>query len=548
MLKIIRKCALTGCLAGILLLGGCSDAAMNGGSLLRPPRATGDKAAIQDIIAAEAGGSYSLKYPQKGENRSAIILRNENTDHEYALALYATENDTKLNVSIITYRADQNKWECIGTYANTGSGVDRVMFSDINGDKREEIIIGWTAYNSAQKSLTAYSFKSDEVYEMTVDTTYDELIVADITDDQSDDLILLSLSTQETPSVATLLQYSEQDKRPVGTYSLELDSDVISFANIVSGVVAVDTGMTLSTSSGERTGTAQSSSGENSQYAAVADTSESLPEVSAELSDELSFTDEDSDPAHESTSDNSHEDPPDERSAGNQVPVINVTPKNASRQRMRHGILVDGKRSDGTFCTQMIYFDVEKDELTDPINPSYDKTPAGQHINPTGRSEAVFSRDINGDGVLDIPIVSQMNASVDESGTAVCNQVSWNNYDAGEKKMVLALYTVMNVKDGYYVCLPDRWNGKVTARSDAETRELSFYLWNTQTSSLGDKLLTIYRFSEQQWEGEEQNTYILLDIHVEKSKAVLAARLFTTNADDSLNLSADEIQTLVFAI
>ena len=94
MLKIIRKCALTGCLAGILLLGGCSDAAMNGGSLLRPPRATGDKAAIQDIIAAEAGGSYSLKYPQKGENRSAIILRNENTDHEYALALYATENDT----------------------------------------------------------------------------------------------------------------------------------------------------------------------------------------------------------------------------------------------------------------------------------------------------------------------------------------------------------------------------------------------------------------------------------------------------------------------
>ena len=215
---------------------------------------------------------------------------------------------------------------------------------------------------------------------------------------------------------------------------------------------------------------------------------------------------------------------------------------------MKRGVLVDGKRSDGTFCTQMIYFDVEKDELTDPINPSYDKTPAGQHINPTGRSEAVFSRDINGDGVLDIPIVSQMNASVDESGTAVCNQVSWNNYDAGEKKMVLALYTVMNVKDGYYVCLPNRWNGKVTARSDAETRELSFYLWNTQTSSLGDKLLTIYRFSEQQWEGEEQNTYILLDIHVEKSKAVLAARLFTTNADDSLNLSADEIQTLVFAI
>ena len=160
--------------AGLLALSGCSGFAADGDSLLHPPRPTGDKAAIQDIISREAGGTYNLKYPQKGVNRSAIILRNENTDNEYALALYSTENDSKLNVSIISYSNEQ--WKCLGTYTNNSSGVDRVLFCDINADKREEIVIGWTSYNSAHKSLTAYSFDKDEVYEMSIDEIGEDTI------------------------------------------------------------------------------------------------------------------------------------------------------------------------------------------------------------------------------------------------------------------------------------------------------------------------------------------------------------------------------------
>ena len=193
---------------GMMLPSGCSDAATGSDSLLRPPRPTGDKAAIQEIIASEAGGSYTLKYPQKGENRSAITLRNEDTEKEFALALYATENDTRLNVSIIACR--KKEWRCLGTYTNTGSGVDRVMFYDVNGDKNEEIIIGWTSFNTSRKTLTAYSLQGDETFEMNIDETYDELIVSDLTNNQRDDILLLSLSTPESPSYATLLQYSER--------------------------------------------------------------------------------------------------------------------------------------------------------------------------------------------------------------------------------------------------------------------------------------------------------------------------------------------------
>lgn len=590
MLTNIRKGLLLGCLtAGLLTFGGCSDAAMGSDSLLRPPRATGDKAAIQDIITNEAGGSYSLKYPQKGENRSAIIMRNENTDDEYALALYATENDTKLNASIITYEPDKKEWKCLGTYANTGSGVDRVMFCDINGDKREEIIIGWTAYNSTQKSLTAYSFKSDEVYEMSINETYDELVIDDITNNKCDDLVLLLLSTQETPSTATLLQYSEQDKRPVSTCSLELASDVIAFSNIVVGDVAIRPETTLSTATGDkpesgsssqaaempsaddRSIKAEASAIQNSRPATASvseedvsmpeesvpsvsdDTEDSVPEGGQDTEDNVPEVSEDTEDSVPEVSQNTEDSVPEGGQDTEDSEVSADTQKTAPPGQgaiigMKRGVLVDGKRSDSTFCTQMIYFDVEQDELIDPINPADVRGTSGSYINPTGRSEAIFCRDIDGDGVLDIPVVSQMNASVDESGASVCNQVAWSNYDMIGKKLVPALYTVMNVKDGYYVRLPDRWNGHVTARSDAETRELSFYLWNSKTSSLGDKLLTIYRFTEQQWTEESQETYILPDVPTENSKAVLAAQIFKTNADDSLNLTAEEVKTLVFAL
>ena len=39
------------------------------------------------------------------------------------------------------------------------------------------------------------------------------------------------------------------------------------------------------------------------------------------------------------------------------------------------------------------------------------------------------------------------------------------------------------------------------------------------------------------------------DVHIENSKAVVAVKIFKTNADDSLNLSADEVQQgLLFAL
>ena len=599
MLKKAKKVTAVLLSAGLITLNGCSGLGSDGNSLLRPPRPTGDKAAIQEIIAREAGGAYNLKYPQKGVNRSAITLRNENTDNEYALALYSTENDTKLNVSIIAY--DQTEWKCLGTYTNNSSGVDRVLFYDINSDKREEIIIGWTSYNSAHKSLTAYSFDSDEVYEMSIDETYDELAIADLTNDAADDIVLLSLSTQDTPSVATLLQYSDLDKRPVGKYSLELDSEVIAFSNIVVGDVAINTEIKPSEvkvtassariapsgtdndedevqeeSSGDEEST-QEESQESESTSSDDDTVETSEneDSSENESSEKESTDESQNSADVSSADEkssaqesseteqppetSHPEPIEESSAEEITEPsdedseiseesnksVKPVPKtfDANAVLSKKGVVIDCKRSDNTFCTQMIYYDNLYDELIDPIARKKD---GSTYINVTMRTEAVFSRDINGDDVIEVPVSVPMSAAADESGSAVCNLTSWCNYDARERKSNIALNTVMNLKDGYYFVMPERWLGSVTARSDAETREMTFYLWNTKTSTLGDKLLLISRYTEQQWKETDHTGKILLELSPGKSKAVYAAVIYLTSADEALNITESELQNSVF--
>lgn len=566
--KIILPVLLSACM---LSAAGCSDPALGNDSLLRPPRATGDKAAIQEIIASEAGGSYTLKYPQKGENRSAITLRNEGTDKEYAIALYATENDTKLNVSIISF--DKKKeWKCLGTFTHNYSGVDRVLFYDVNGDKNEEVVIGWSSFNSTQKSLSAYSMSSEEAYEMQIDETYDDMVITDLTGNNNDDMILLSISTPEKTSTATMLSYSVPDGKPVGKYSLELDPMVVAFSNIMTGDAAINTELPesseKSTSAGARVensrteassvpeSSAETSSvpGESSVYVQVSEPSEgSKP---AEVRVENSRTDTESSESSESKTESSREIiessevrvensdvPEDETSVPETSAEVSVPeePENEKLMISKKGIVIDCKRSDNTYCTQMIYFDHFKEEIVDPLRRRTDS-------NPTIRTDAVFSRDINGDDIIDIPVVSQMNASADESGANVCNLTTWYNYDAQLRKPVSVCKTVMNLKDGYYYLMPERWSDAVTARRDPEKRELTFYLWNAKTTSSGDKLLTITRYNEQQWDEEKRDGLIQLDIHPENSKAVFAAEIFITSAEDKLNITEDELKQLVFKL
>ena len=96
--------------------------------------------------------------------------------------------------------------------------------------------------------------------------------------------------------------------------------------------------------------------------------------------------------------------------------------------------------------------------------------------------------------------------------------------------------------------MPNKWiNNTITAVSDPDTRKMTFYIWNSKTSSFGDKVLEIYRYTAEEYSGMDTNDMILLNVENPKANAVFCAKIFHTDADDELNITAEEVLNSVHA-
>ena len=446
--KALRACSTVFvCVTAVLSLCGCSDIGFGDQVLLRPPRATGDKAEIQTVIGEQAGGAYKLKYPQKGKYRSAITTF-EIGRSEYAVALYSTENDSKLNISVIA--ESDGKWDCIGTFSNKGTGVDRILLNDVNNDGKEDIVVGWSNYTTGKNTITIYSVEDGIAREMTTDETYNEMLIADITGDKNDDIVTISLSSAQSAEASLkVLQYSDQAKRPIAKFASELDPVVISLTSV--SFCRIDSGIS--------------------------------------------------------------------------------------------GVVIDGERVGGMLTTQIVYYDAASETLDNPLLTKGDN---GTFKNPTTRKDIITSRDFDGDGITEVPVITSMPASKGESAGTVCSLTSWKQLRTNDGTLQTKLNTVINYNDGYYFILPENWAGHVTARSDAAKREVSFYLWNDKTSSVGDRLLSIQRFNSSEQQAAEGDGYKPLNISPsDGTDAVIAAQLFSTNTNDKMNLTYEQLDDLI---
>lgn len=467
------------CIALLLLLcmtmGGCADIGLGSQSILRPPRATGNEAALQEILNKEAGPSYTLKYPQTGDYRAAVTFfdevnflsaqtNNDNNDSKtgeqnlkpeqikkYAIAFYSIDNESGSQMYVSFMERNDQNWRQMGKFPNPGSGVDRVIYQDITGDGKGEFLIGWTSYNSSLNNLTAYSIDNGDLREMTVDESYSDIVVENFTGDMVKDVLLLSLRTDKSLSTANLLQYDRDSKRPKTSVSVELDSDVVSFQKIAYGKIDGD----------------------------------------------------------------------------------------------RSGVFMDCKKEDGNYVTQVLHYDVKTGKLLTPLTPLDDssKTPS---VNPTIRKDLITSRDINNDGKIEVPMVSSMFSTPKQNLGDVCNLTAWMQIKIETGQLENKLNTVINYADGYYFVFPTRWVGKVTGMYDHENRIISFYMWNSETSGTGDKLLEIHRFRRADWEQSDHSEYVkLLSEDTNGKDYVIAGRIFTTFADDEININDAELEKCV---
>ena len=240
--KKIKAIMVAMAVAVTAFMPGCSFVGMSDNDLLKPPKATGEKAEIQKLIESNAGVNYSLVYPQSGDYRSAIIMQDIDGDSADEAIAFCKTGKNSLNINIMFIKKVADKWTTIKTFDNVNSDVDRVYFSDVDNNGRKEVIVGWSSYLTGGNQITMYSYAKEGVTETMVnsDAMYTDMTVFDITNDGVDDLIVLTNQQDKTlnTTITTARLYSSCIKDKFSKVSeIKTNPNIIGYSKIQQGYV-----------------------------------------------------------------------------------------------------------------------------------------------------------------------------------------------------------------------------------------------------------------------------------------------------------------------
>lgn len=145
--------------------------------------------------------------------------------------------------------------------------------------------------------------------------------------------------------------------------------------------------------------------------------------------------------------------------------------------------------------TEVLYY--SRGEL---VNPLLDKETSGENT-VTLRAASLEMTDINNDGILEIPVASELpNALQDDEKFYYTNWCSFNG-----EKLTVKLITVVNTVDGYYVTLPNNLIGAIAISKDTENHKRSVYLYNSQTETVEGLLFTVTVFESDEFDNSSRS-------------------------------------------
>lgn len=236
--KIAKFAMLAVCTA---LLTGCSLGA-SADTLLSPPRLSEEQTAVYDALISSVGREVRLKYPRSGDYRSAFVFADidDEPDSE-AIVFYEktgeTEGGGNVRVNIIDRRG--GKWTSVYDRAGAGTGIDRVIFSELGGAGGQKVIIGYTLL-SGEKSVQVYSYRNGLLAPDYSDT-YSTMFVSDLERDGKNELILIRPANQLRKASVSSVSLDAESGAVTETGNVALDENAAEFVNIAAGYVGKET-------------------------------------------------------------------------------------------------------------------------------------------------------------------------------------------------------------------------------------------------------------------------------------------------------------------
>ena len=227
--KLISALVLGSMLVG---LSGCNITDFSAENLLRPPKAVGDEAEIEQLIAKTADSGYTLKYPKNGKFRSAIIMTDlDGNDSNEAVAFFRNSDETSSVHMLVMYSKD-NSWEIASDNIFETTDIDSVDFADLTGNGKAEIIVNSTTYTPNVGKLSCYSYSEGKTTEVGSGQSCSSFVTGDFDNDGTSEIMSLVLYTTENEALASMLDYNEDSKSLYAKAMANMDPNVVKYKNI----------------------------------------------------------------------------------------------------------------------------------------------------------------------------------------------------------------------------------------------------------------------------------------------------------------------------
>ena len=124
-------------------------------------------------------------------------------------------------------------------------------------------------------------------------------------------------------------------------------------------------------------------------------------------------------------------------------------------------IYLDSYINTNTIITEILRPEVKDDTIS--LIPVTADNADSSPVNGTVRSSSLLSRDIDGDGIVEIPVNSVFKGYEDKPDTEQISMTSWYTL---ENNMFIRKYSgYYSIADGYAFMIPEKWENKVTVRT-----------------------------------------------------------------------------------
>ncbi|MBO7218107.1 MAG: hypothetical protein J6V50_05345 [Clostridia bacterium] len=150
----------------------------------------------------------------------------------------------------------------------------------------------------------------------------------------------------------------------------------------------------------------------------------------------------------------------------------------------RPALYLDAIKGTGTL-TEIVWFDGTT------LKSTYNAVTA--ETSTTYRPSAVYLRDINGDELLDIPMMSILPSTVNKPDVDKVYVTSWSNFDGTKLKVIEN--TFMNYTDGYYLSIQDNWMNRLHLARKTDSRQRIFYSYDPKEDVQGAEIFRIISIS-----------------------------------------------------